>query len=942
MNSKKYLLPLVKVMNRFSFKHKIFVSVSVLFLLLIMPTKTTLTNYINEERIYQSQLISLQYIKKIHSLIYYLELHRGESNAYLNGDKSFRKNIASYEKIIKEKFDDILHYDYENFSKLPKDRCFINAFSKLDMIKLKNYKKDLDAKVVFKLHTQIINDLITSVQNITSEHAFMTSQNAKVNFIAILLQEKLLLLQENIAQLRGDVVGVFSKQKITDSELDQIFSKYAFIKSLKKTLMDDNILYGTDNFLTTHKLSVELDYQLDHILEVINKNILLEKYLSYESTKFFKNATDVLNLQGTLYSRYVDIYRDLVQKMKWHNEFIFALLLIGFIAIIGGALYIFMALYFSVADSLKKLQEANNMIARGETNIHLDIDTKDEIGEALYSFNQMSQKLDQSMSFLNGYKMAIDETSIVSKTNPKGIITFVNKQFCEISGYDNKDLIGMPHNIVRHPDMPKEAFKELWKTIKSKKIWKGVVKNRKKDGGEYIVDATIIPVINEKGEIIEYIGVRHDITELEKSKEEIKEQRVDLLTGLYTGVQLQKDLEKMRKPILIYLNIDNFAQINDFYGEKMGDNVLIFVAEELKKIFQGKSHKIYRHHNDEFMLLFEESVADTVQSEKLMIDTISKIEIGAELCDEESCVALTLSGGISHYQLDSSHATLLSLAIKARKEAKKQNKKYLVFNYGMNKESDYKKNIEWIQKIKDAMENDRIVPFFQPIIDNEIEAITKYESLVRLIGKDGKVVSPFFFLDIAKKAKLYLKITRIMLDKTLQQLSRTPQYEFSINLTVEDIQDNEIRTYIINKIKNCKYSKNIILEITESEEIEDYEVINLFVDEVKQFGVKVAIDDFGSGYANFKHILELKADFIKIDGSLIKDIDTNKEAEMVTEAIIAFSKKIGAKTVTEYIHSREVQEKVLSLGADFSQGFYLGEPSPKLQTIQTLTKTPVS
>lgn len=938
LNYKKYLAPLIAVMNKFSFKHKILVSVSVLFLLLIVPAKTTFESYIGEREVYRLQLVSLQYIKKIHDLIYYLELHRGQTNAYLNSNKSFRKSIVSLEETIRKKLIEILQYDHTHFNQLPKDRYFIDAFSKLDLINLNSYTKGIDPKIVFKLHSQIINDLIISVQNIASNHDFISSQNAKVNFIATLLQEKLLLLQENIAQLRGDVVGVFSKQKITDSELDHIFSKYAFIKSLKKNLMDDKILYGTDNFLTTHKLSAELDYQLNHILDIINKNILLEKHLSYDSEKFFKSATDVINLQGKLYSQYVEMYRDLVQEMKRDNEWIFALLLIGFLVIVGVALYIFMSLYFSVTDSLKKLQEANNLVARGETNIHLDVDTKDEIGEALHSFNQMSQKLDQSISFLNGYKMAIDETSIVSKTNTKGIITFVNKQFCEISGYEEKELIGMPHNMVRHPDMPKEVFKELWTTIKNKKIWKGVVKNRKKNGDEYIVDATIIPVIDEKGNIIEYIGLRHDITELEKSKEEIKEQRVDLLTGLYTGVQLQKDLEKMKKPILLYLNIDNFSQINDFYGEKIGDNVLVFVANELKKIFHGQSHKIYRHHNDEFMLLFEESIIPIEESEKLMLDTISAIEKGTELCDEESCVALTLSGGISHYQFDSSHMTLLPLAIKARKVAKKQNKKYLIFNYEMSKEGDYKKNIEWIHKIKDAIEHNRIVPFFQPIKDNKLGVITKYESLVRLIEKDGTVVSPFLFLDIAKKAKLYTKITRIMIDKTLEQLSHTPQYEFSINLAIEDIYDTENRAYIIEKIKNCKHKSNLILEITESEEIEDYEAINLFVDEVKRFGVKVAIDDFGSGYANFKYILELKVDFIKIDGSLIKDIDTNKEAEIVTEAIVAFSKKIGAKTVTEYIHSREVQEKVLSLGADFSQGFYLGEPLSEVQTIQTLTK----
>ncbi len=933
---KNFLMPLVKMMNKLSFKNKIFASVSVLFILLIMPSKTTIVNYIDKEKVYHKQLISLSYVKKIHSLIYYMELHRGKSNAYLSGNKSFKKDILLYEKKIDEKFKDILDYDKIHFHMLKKSKSFIDAISKKDMIKLKNFAKVSNSKILFKLHNKIIEDLIDSLKNITNKNSFTSSKNSKVNFIAELLQEKLLLLQENIAQLRGEVAGIFAKGEITDKEKSEVFRKYTFIKALESTLLSDNVLYDTEGFLETHKLSVEFDYKLNRILDVINKNIILNNNLSYDNKEFFKSATEVINTQTKLYNLYINMYQTLVYNMKKENEFIFIVLMAGFVLIVASALYIFGALFYSVTDSLKELKVANDLIAKGRRNIHLKVQTQDEIGKALQSFNSMSQKLDKTISFLDGYKMAIDETSIVSKTNPKGIITYVNKQFCEISGYSKKELIGMPHNMVRHPDMPKEAFRDLWETIKQKKIWKGIVKNRKKDGGIYIVDATIIPVLDEKGEIAEYIGVRHDVTELEESKLELKEQRVDVLTGLHTTIQLQKDLENMKKPILLYLNIDDFSQINDFYGEKIGDNVLIFIAEVLKELFDDSVCKIYKHHNDEYMLLFEESVLSVEKSKKLMLKVISKIEEKTKACNDKKCVALTLSGGISHYQLDSSFKTLLSLAVKARKIAKEKNKKFLVFNHDINKESDYEKNMEWINKIKDAIENNRIVPFFQPIVDNKTGAITKYESLVRLIEESGKVVSPFFFLDISKKAKLYFMITKIMIDKTLEQLNQTPQYEFSINLTVEDISDNETRAYIIEKVKECSYKEKLVFEITESEKIEDYKKINEFINEVKNYGIRIAIDDFGSGYANFEHIIKLKADYIKIDGSLIKDIVTNKEAEIVTEAIIAFSKKMGAKTIAEYIHSWEVQDKVLSLGADFSQGFYLGEPSFEIK--QVLTK----
>ena len=132
---------------------------------------------------------------------------------------------------------------------------------------------------------------------------------------------------------------------------------------------------------------------------------------------------------------------------------------------------------------------------------------------------EKQEKLKEVSEILEQYKKAVDELLIVSKTDTKGIITYVNKNFCDISGYSKDELIGKPHNIVRHPDMPKELFKDMWESIKSGKIWRGVIKNRKKDGGEYWVDTGIMPIKNSKGEIIEYIALRNDITEIIKAKE---------------------------------------------------------------------------------------------------------------------------------------------------------------------------------------------------------------------------------------------------------------------------------------------------------------------------------------------------------------------------------------------------------------------------------------
>ena len=932
----KLLKPAISVMNKLPFKIKIIASISILFLLLVLPSRVTFMNYIVKHDTYNSQLVGLSYNTLIHELIQSIQMHRGLSNAYMHGNSSYKENILKTEELIEKKLLFLLEFDTKYLMVLKHNRDFANALSSLELIKLKNIKGTRTYHDIFNTHSQIIAQLIKTFSEVSSISSFSNSDDKRVNYIARMLQEKLLLLEENSGKLRGLATGIFEDKKISKVQKSELLTLYTLINSLETQLLDNTALIKMDSYLDIQKKTALASYKLQEILQSINRHIIMIETPNYESRRFFKEATMVINAQGELYKTLSRNYATLVNALHQKMLIDFALVMIGFLSILLFSIYIFAAFYHSIAKSLKKLQTASRMIAEGKTHMHLHADTKDEIGEALTAFNEMSQKLGQNISFLDGYKMAIDETSIVSKTDPKGVITYVNKKFCEISGYSESELIGYAHNKVRHLDMPKEAFEEMWKTIKAKKIWHGVVKNRKKDGGYYIVDATIIPVLDDVGEVMEYIGVRHDITELEKSKEEIKKQKIDILTGLSNRSQLLEDLAFAKLPILMYLNIDDFSSLNDFYGMTMGDQVLVNLSDFLEEIALSAECKLYKLYADEFILLFEEGKLNKNNFSDIFAEIINHIEIQTIECDSEKCVSITLSGGVAFHQLGEEHEHLVLSASMARKVAKSENKKFLRFNNDMRKDDDYANNIKWINKLKEALEEDRLTTFFQPIIDNKTGAITKYESLVRMIDNDGKVISPFLFLDIAKKAKLYTKITKVVIDKTFATFYKLPQYDFSINITVEDIHDKETASYIFDKLSKFPHSEKVIFEITESEEIKDYESVNKFITKIKSFGAKIAIDDFGSGYANFEHIISLHADFIKIDGSLIKNIDTSEDSRIITEAIIAFSKKLGSKTVVEYVHSEAVYEKVKLLGADFSQGFHLGEPAAELVSVREL------
>jgi EAL domain-containing protein (putative c-di-GMP-specific phosphodiesterase class I) len=184
-------------------------------------------------------------------------------------------------------------------------------------------------------------------------------------------------------------------------------------------------------------------------------------------------------------------------------------------------------------------------------------------------------------------------------------------------------------------------------------------------------------------------------------------------------------------------------------------------------------------------------------------------------------------------------------------------------------------------------------------------------------------------LEVAKKAKLYSHLTRIMIEKSFEVFQEN-SYEFSINLSVDDILDPKTVQFIFEKLENQEIAKRVIFEILESEGFENFEEVQEFIQQIKLRGGRIAIDDFGSGYSNFAYILHLQVDFLKIDASLIKNINTDTNSRIIVETIVAFAQKLGIKTIAEFVHSKEVYEIVKEIGIDYSQGYYFHEPSQTL------------
>jgi len=510
------------------------------------------------------------------------------------------------------------------------------------------------------------------------------------------------------------------------------------------------------------------------------------------------------------------------------------------------------------------------------------------------------------------YKQAIHDNGYLTKTDIEGNITFVNDNFCKISGYSKDELIGKKHSIIKSYNIKQNLFEDMWKTILDGKRWNGIVENIAKDGTPFYMDTNIYPVKNEKGEIVEFIAFRNNLTHY------IHLLNFDTLTGLKNRDSLKNEIETDKTYILTVVNIDNFSEINEFYGGFIGDKIIIECAKRLKNIFSGSS--VFRLHGDEFAILKQlpfkykkEEISNIVKNK------LKSIFERSFYIDEIELPVTATSGSYIGQQ------NILRNANIAYKNAKSKNISFSTYDDDMLlRFANFSNNKRVAFDIKEAIKDDKVIPYYQPIIDNRTGKIVKYEALARLV-KESELIMPKAFINISKKIKYYSKITRAMIQKSFENFSCFDNLGFSVNLTVEDIANVRTFNFIVEKLSNNKNNHNVTFELVESDGIDDFELFNKFVDVVKQFGAKISIDDFGTGYSNFSYLAKIEPDFLKIDGSLIKNIENYKDFDVV-KTMVDFAKMYNIKTIAEFVENEEILVLIKELGIDYSQGYHFGKP----------------
>jgi EAL domain-containing protein (putative c-di-GMP-specific phosphodiesterase class I)/GGDEF domain-containing protein len=378
---------------------------------------------------------------------------------------------------------------------------------------------------------------------------------------------------------------------------------------------------------------------------------------------------------------------------------------------------------------------------------------------------------------------------------------------------------------------------------------------------------------------------------------------------------------------LFLIDILYMKDLNAIYNFKNGDSIIKQLNHILttktkdaikKNLKKNTQIKIKNIHTDVFQILIFDnlSIEEILKIKNLIYENI--VSQNFQLLDSTSTINIDVTIGCAK----SDDKYLKIYAEKALHNAKINFIHYTYYDSFLYKNDFINENL--LEILNYNIDNNLVEPYFQAIMDNSNDRVVKYEALMRIFDKKGRILMPNIFIHKAKKCRLYNKLMEILIDKIIIYILKY-KIHVSINLDYTDILNPLIKKNLLSKIKSNNIGKYLTLEILESEKVNNFDMVNNFINEIKKLGVKIAIDDFGTGFSNYENILNLNIDYIKIDGSLIKKIDEDIYLNLI-KSIVLFSKEQNIKVVAEFVSDLKILRYVKNIQIDYSQGYYIGKP----------------
>lgn len=521
-------------------------------------------------------------------------------------------------------------------------------------------------------------------------------------------------------------------------------------------------------------------------------------------------------------------------------------------------------------------------------------------------------------------------------TDREGRIEWVNPAFTELTGFTREEVVTLTPRVLKSGVQSDFYYEQLWQTILAGNVWRGELYNSRKDGTIYVEEQTITPVKGPSGEIHHFISIKQDVTSRRRSEERIRYLALhDPLTDLPNRRSLEASLERIisrarRGTVssLLLIDLDNFKVVNDSVGHPSGDQVLVDLARLLSSDLRP-GDEVARLGGDEFVILLEGIPTEVA---RLTAERLRKLVDAHRFRVGEKVFALSISVGAVPVDGSLDAPAVLSVADAALYTAKdKGRNRVVVFDSAAWRRTGVSEAGTWASKVKEAIRDDRLVLLFQPIVRIDSGRAAHFEALLRLPGEGDELVAPARFLPAAERFGLMPELDRWVVKRVLGILRERHGIELFVNISGASLGHEGLVGEIEELVRQSGVAPGrLAFEITETTAVSDIGAVTEWIRRLRDLGCRFALDDFGIGFSSFGYLQSLPTDFVKIDGSFIRDLEVNAANRALVKAIDTVAHTLGKETIAESVESLEAIPLLRELGVEFAQGYALGRPSREL------------